>query len=381
MVLHRGHQDLSNTWNPSANQFGALPFIYGTAVTAIIALVMAVPVSVAIALLLTEVVPRRWARPIVYVIDLLAVVPSVVWGLWGILVFAPWIQHFYGSVSSGVNGIPVLDSLFGGQVSGASCFTAGIILAFMITPIVTSLSREVIATVPAIDKEGAYALGATRLEMIRGAVRRTARRAWSGRCCWGWAGPWAKRSRSRWSSAGQRLSHPTCSPRATTCRGNRERVRRGLRAVPGRIDRDGRSAFRVHDHHQRCCPRGRGAFRPATEGGVMAATTGKTRPAGAAVLAADQEPHRNHTHGYRVRAGDHPARFVLYTVIAKGASIISWQFLTASVPPNMLRQHRRQGPAVAGTLEISALAAVMASRSACWVRYTRRSAATGRSPR
>jgi phosphate transport system permease protein len=104
------------------------------------------------------------------VIDLLAVVPSVVWGLWGILVFAPWIQHYYTSVSSGVNGIPVLDSLFGGQTSGASFFTAGIILAFMITPIVTSLSREVIATVPTIDKEGAYALGATRLEMINGAV-------------------------------------------------------------------------------------------------------------------------------------------------------------------------------------------------------------------
>jgi len=147
-----------------------MAFVYGTAVTAVIALVMAVPVSVAIALLLTEVVSRRWAQPIIYVVDLLAVVPSVVWGLWGILVFAPWIQHYYTSVSSGVNGIPVLDSLFGGQTSGASFFTAGIILAFMITPIVTSLSREVIATVPAIDKEGAYALGATRLEMINGAV-------------------------------------------------------------------------------------------------------------------------------------------------------------------------------------------------------------------
>jgi phosphate transport system permease protein len=125
---------------------------------------------VGIALLLTEVVPYRWSRPIVYVIDLLAVVPSVVWGLWGILVFAPWIQHIYASIGSGVNGTPVVGSLFGPPTSGTSFFTAGIILAFMITPIVTSLSREVIATVPAIDKEGAYALGATRLEMIRGAV-------------------------------------------------------------------------------------------------------------------------------------------------------------------------------------------------------------------
>jgi phosphate transport system permease protein len=165
-----GTKVFSSNWNPAANQFGALAFIYGTAITAVIAIVLAVPVSVGIALLLTQVVPRRWARPIVYVIDLLAVVPSVVWGLWGILVFAPWIQGIYGSVGSGVQGVPVLGALFGPPTSGASFFTAGIILAFMITPIVTSLSREVTATVPAIDREGAYALGATRLEMIRGVV-------------------------------------------------------------------------------------------------------------------------------------------------------------------------------------------------------------------
>ena len=165
-----GWKIFTYNWNPAANQFGALAFIFGTAVTAVIALVLAVPVSIGIALLLTEVVPYRWSRPIVYVIDLLAVVPSVVWGLWGILVFAPWLNHIYADIGSAVNGIPVLGSLFGPPTSGASFFTAGIILAFMITPIVTSLSREVIATVPAIDKEGAYALGATRLEMIRGAV-------------------------------------------------------------------------------------------------------------------------------------------------------------------------------------------------------------------
>ena len=157
-------------WNPATNSFGALSFIYGTIITAAIAIILSVPVSVGLALLLTEVVPRRWARPIVYVVDLLAVVPSVVWGLWGILVFAPWLFNIYTSIASGVKGIPVLDALFGQPVSGASFFTCGIILAFMITPIVTSLSREVFATVPAIDKEGAYALGATRLEMIRGTV-------------------------------------------------------------------------------------------------------------------------------------------------------------------------------------------------------------------
>ncbi len=165
-----GFKIFTNNWSPGANQFGALAFIYGTAITAVIAIIMSVPVSVGIALLLTEVVPHRWARPIVYVVDLLAVVPSVVWGLWGILVFAPWLQKIYTDIAGGVNGVPVLGPLFGQPVSGASFFTAGIILAFMITPIVTSLSREVIATVPTIDKEGAYALGATRWEMIRGAV-------------------------------------------------------------------------------------------------------------------------------------------------------------------------------------------------------------------
>ena len=167
---NEGLKIFTNNWNPGANQFGVLAFIYGTAITAIIAVIMAVPVSLGIALLLTEVVPYRWSRPIVYVVDLLAVVPSVVWGLWGILVFAPWLEKIYTDIAGGVDGVPVLGPLFGQPVSGASFFTAGIILAFMITPIVTSLSREVIATVPAIDKEGAYALGATRWEMIRGAV-------------------------------------------------------------------------------------------------------------------------------------------------------------------------------------------------------------------
>ena len=151
--------------------FGAMGVLYGTVISSVIGLIIGVPVSVGIALLLTEVVRPRWARPFVYVIDLLAVVPSVVWGLWGIIVLVPWLQKIYLHIASGVKGIPVLQTLFGGpNVTGAAFFTAGLILAIMITPIVTSLSREVIATVPTIDKEGAYALGATRWEMIRGAV-------------------------------------------------------------------------------------------------------------------------------------------------------------------------------------------------------------------
>jgi phosphate transport system permease protein len=162
----------STNWDPTTNNYGAMAFVYGMVISSVIAIIIAFPISVGMALLLTEVIPRRVAQPFVTVIDLLAVVPSVVWGLWGFIEFAPWIeQNVYLHIASGVNGIPVLDTLFGGQnVEGACFFTTGIILAVMISPIITSLSREVIATVPAIDKEGAYALGATRWEMIRGAV-------------------------------------------------------------------------------------------------------------------------------------------------------------------------------------------------------------------
>jgi phosphate transport system permease protein len=162
-------------WDPAHGKFGAMAFVYGTVITSLIGVIIAFPVSMGVALLLTEVVPRRWSQPIVYVIDLLAVVPSVVWGLWGFLILVPWLGGaIYPHVASAVNGIWILGNLFGflngNYVSGASFFTAGLILAIMITPIVTSLSREVIATVPTTDKEGAYALGATRWEMIRGAV-------------------------------------------------------------------------------------------------------------------------------------------------------------------------------------------------------------------
>jgi len=161
---------LSNNWDPAFGHYGALAFIYGTLITSAIALVIAVPLSLGIALLVSEVVPRRVAQPIVWLIDLLAAVPSVGFGLWGILGFAPWIAPHYKGIAEAVDGIPVLGTLFGAPTSGLSFFTAGMILAVMIVPIVTSLSREVIATTPAIDREAAFALGATRLEMITGAV-------------------------------------------------------------------------------------------------------------------------------------------------------------------------------------------------------------------
>jgi phosphate transport system permease protein len=160
----------TNHWDPAQGHYGVLAFIYGTLLTSAIAIILSVPISLSVALLVTEVVPKRLAMPIVWVMDLLAVVPSVVFGLWGIQVFAPWLAPHYASVADAVKNFPVLKAIFGPPTSGPSFFTAGLILAVMITPIVTSLSREVIATTPPIEREAAYALGATRWEMIRGAV-------------------------------------------------------------------------------------------------------------------------------------------------------------------------------------------------------------------
>jgi phosphate transport system permease protein len=159
----------SKVWDPATGHFGALAFIYGTLVVSAIALVIAVPVSIGLALFITELAPKKFRTPVVYLIDLLAAIPSVVYGLWGYLLFGPAIAKQYARISSAFDGIPILGTLFHGT-SQKSFMTAGIILAVMITPIVTSISKEVFATVPQEQKEAALGLGATRFEMIRGSV-------------------------------------------------------------------------------------------------------------------------------------------------------------------------------------------------------------------
>jgi len=160
----------SSTWIPAEGKFGALAFIYGTVLSSLLALLLAVPVSLGIALYANEAAPSRIRRPIIYVLDLLAAIPSVVYGLWGVIVLAPFLgPNVYSPINDAVGGWPVIGWFLNGS-SGRSFMTAGIILAIMITPIVTSLSREVIATVPRAQREAAYALGATRWEMIRLAV-------------------------------------------------------------------------------------------------------------------------------------------------------------------------------------------------------------------
>ena len=161
----------SDRWAPSRDAFGALAMIYGTAVVSLIALVLSVPVSIGIALFTSEMAPRQLRGVIILVIDLLAAVPSVVYGLWGVLFVAPTLVPIYESISDAVGTWPVLGTFFGGGAgSGRSFMTAGMILALMITPIITSVTREVFATVPRGEKDAALALGASRWEMIRGAV-------------------------------------------------------------------------------------------------------------------------------------------------------------------------------------------------------------------
>jgi phosphate transport system permease protein len=160
----------STRWSPAEALFGALPFLWGTVYTAVIALVLAVPVSLLLALFVTQVVSPRWRKPIVYVLDLLAVIPSVVYGLWGVLVLAQPLQKIFLRIHEAVDGIPGLQTIFGPTPQGRSFMTAGVILAIMITPIITSLAREVIETTPQNEKEAAYALGATRWEMIGASV-------------------------------------------------------------------------------------------------------------------------------------------------------------------------------------------------------------------
>lgn len=156
---------------PLTREFGVLAFVYGTLVSSALALLFAVPVSIGIGLFITELAPQRIRRPVTTVIDLLAAIPSVVFGLWGILVVGPALVPVYQSVHDLLGGVPVLGGVFGVPItSGRGFMTAGLILAIMITPIITSISREVFGTVPHDEKNAALALGATRWEMIRGAV-------------------------------------------------------------------------------------------------------------------------------------------------------------------------------------------------------------------
>ena len=153
------------------DQFGALAPIYGTIVTSFIAMLIAVPIGMMIAFFLTELCPMFLRRPIGIAIELLAGIPSIIYGIWGLFVFAPFLQKTLQPFLIGVFGsIPVLSSLFAGPPYGIGVLTASLILAIMVLPFITSISRDVFDAVPPVLKEAAYGLGCTRWEVFRNVV-------------------------------------------------------------------------------------------------------------------------------------------------------------------------------------------------------------------
>jgi phosphate transport system permease protein len=148
-------------WDPVAEEFGALPFIYGTVVSSLLALVIAVPLSIGVAVFLVEKAPRRLSDPILFVVQLLAAIPSVVYGLWGIFVLAPTLRvHVYPKLQTALGFSP----LFSGTQNGLGLLTAGLILSIMVLPIITAVTTDVLRAVPGTQREASLALGATKWE-------------------------------------------------------------------------------------------------------------------------------------------------------------------------------------------------------------------------
>jgi phosphate transport system permease protein len=159
---------VDESWNPVTEKFGAIAPIYGTIVTSFIAMLIAVPVGLFIALFLTELCPMWLRRPIGIAIELLAGIPSIIYGIWGLFVFAPFLQQYVQPfLINTLGNIPGIGGLFAGPPYGIGVLTAGLILAIMVLPFITSISRDVFEAVPPVLKEAAYGLGCTTWEVAR----------------------------------------------------------------------------------------------------------------------------------------------------------------------------------------------------------------------
>ena len=157
----------TEVWNPVSEEFGALASIYGTLVTSVLAMLLAVPVGIGIAIFLTEICPRSLRRPIGIAIELLAGIPSIVYGIWGLFVFAPFFQeHIQPWICDAVVNIPILQDLFEGPPYGIGVLTASFILSIMILPFISAVTRDVFDTIPGTLKESAYAMGCTTWEVV-----------------------------------------------------------------------------------------------------------------------------------------------------------------------------------------------------------------------
>jgi len=158
-------------WNPVTDQFGALAPVYGTLVTATIAMLIGVPVSLGIAIFLTEICPPLLRRPIGVAVELLAGIPSIIYGIWGLFVFAPVLQRTLQPwLIATFHHVPLLNNLFAGPPFGIGILTASLVLTIMVLPFITSIARDVFETVPPMLKEAAYGIGCTRWEVIRNIV-------------------------------------------------------------------------------------------------------------------------------------------------------------------------------------------------------------------
>ncbi|MER8909346.1 phosphate ABC transporter permease subunit PstC [Mesorhizobium sp. M0854] len=161
----------TESWNPVTEKFGALAPIYGTLVTAAIAILIAVPIGIGIAIFLTELCPRPLRRPIGIAVELLAGIPSIIYGIWGLFVFAPFLQTTIQPFIINIfHGVPGLSSLFAGPPYGIGLLTSALILAIMVLPFITSITKDVFDTVPAVLKESAYGIGCTTWEVTRRVV-------------------------------------------------------------------------------------------------------------------------------------------------------------------------------------------------------------------
>ena len=156
----------TDVWNPVAGEFGARPFIWGTLYSSVLALLIAAPISLGIAIYISELCPAWLQRPLVFLTELLAAIPSIVYGLWGIFILVPFVRQLQIATPDWMRSIP----LFSGPPLGVGMLSAGLILAIMVIPFSSSIAREVLRSVPQAQREGAYALGATRWEAIRMAL-------------------------------------------------------------------------------------------------------------------------------------------------------------------------------------------------------------------
>jgi len=166
----------STAWNPVTEQFGAWPAIYGTLITSAIAMLIGVPFAFGIAIFITELCPPWLKRPIGTLVELLAAIPSIIYGIWGLFVLAPWLQTtIQPFLIDTLGNIPLVGALFGGPPLGIGMLTAGIILSIMVLPFITSVTRDVFETVPTVLKESAYGIGATTWEVVWNIVLPTTR--------------------------------------------------------------------------------------------------------------------------------------------------------------------------------------------------------------